>query len=139
MLQEISYGIIPLQKHSGEWWVLLVQHKKGFWAFPKGHAEPGETPRETAIRELCEETGLIPELFLSEQTLAETYIFQRNGQPVQKKVLYFLAQVHGELVLQTSEVLEGCWIKLIDAVSKISFPESKVICLRAIQMLELSR
>ncbi len=30
----------------------------GLWAGPSGHAEPGETPEETATRELFEETGV---------------------------------------------------------------------------------
>ncbi|MCK9486684.1 MAG: NUDIX domain-containing protein [Dehalococcoidia bacterium] len=30
----------------------------GRWALPSGHMEPGETPAETAARELLEETGV---------------------------------------------------------------------------------
>ncbi len=33
-----------------------------FWEPPGGGIEPGETPRQAAVRELCEETGLSPEL-----------------------------------------------------------------------------
>ncbi len=32
----------------------------GFWSVPGGLQDPGETPRETAIRELHEESGLRP-------------------------------------------------------------------------------
>jgi len=37
----------------------------GRWAVPSGHAEPGEAPEETAVRELFEETGVraTPERF----------------------------------------------------------------------------
>ncbi|MFY1634790.1 NUDIX domain-containing protein [Solwaraspora sp. WMMB335] len=31
------------------------------WCVPGGHCEPGETPEQTAFRELAEETGLRPE------------------------------------------------------------------------------
>lgn len=45
--------------------VILVQRGKdpnrGFWGFPGGHVELGETLQDAAIRELCEETGVIAE------------------------------------------------------------------------------
>lgn len=48
----------------GEGRVLLVHHTYGRlnWELPGGGAEPGETPDETAARELLEETGLRAEL-----------------------------------------------------------------------------
>ncbi|PYE28655.1 ADP-ribose pyrophosphatase YjhB (NUDIX family) [Rhizobium sp. PP-F2F-G20b] len=49
---------------------LLVRRSKPpsaeMFAFPGGRAEPGETPAQTAVRELLEETGITgsaPELF----------------------------------------------------------------------------
>ena len=37
--------------------VLVVKQTSGFYGFPKGHVEIGETEKETAIRETKEETG----------------------------------------------------------------------------------
>ena len=46
--------------------VLIVKNKPdptrggdGYWGFPKGHLEEGETPIQAAIREVQEETGFI--------------------------------------------------------------------------------
>lgn len=38
--------------------VLLIQDSKNRWTIPKGHIEPGETAKQTAIREIGEEAGL---------------------------------------------------------------------------------
>ena len=37
---------------------LLIQDIKGRWTVPKGHVEPGESYRQTALREITEEIGL---------------------------------------------------------------------------------
>jgi ADP-ribose pyrophosphatase YjhB (NUDIX family) len=38
--------------------ILLIGDIKKRWTIPKGHIEPGETARQTAIREIGEEVGL---------------------------------------------------------------------------------
>jgi 8-oxo-dGTP pyrophosphatase MutT (NUDIX family) len=38
--------------------VLLLQRKRGYWYFPGGGIEPGETVEDCAIRETMEETGI---------------------------------------------------------------------------------
>ena len=38
--------------------ILLIEDSKNRWTIPKGHIEPGETAKQTAIREIGEESGL---------------------------------------------------------------------------------
>lgn len=42
--------------------VLMVEHRWRGWVAPGGTVEPGETPREAAVREVAEETGVSVEL-----------------------------------------------------------------------------
>ncbi len=64
-MSEVHYGagVIVENDDNG---VLLVQEGKekveGLWNIPSGGHEPGETIRETAVRETKEETGLKVEL-----------------------------------------------------------------------------
>jgi 8-oxo-dGTP pyrophosphatase MutT (NUDIX family) len=54
-----SGGIIfRRNKQSGKLEILLIQDAKNRWTIPKGHVEPNEEPKQTAEREIQEETGL---------------------------------------------------------------------------------
>jgi putative (di)nucleoside polyphosphate hydrolase len=48
------------------------------WQMPQGGIDPGETPREAALRELREETGIVPELV---EVVAETEDWLRYDLP----------------------------------------------------------
>jgi 8-oxo-dGTP pyrophosphatase MutT (NUDIX family) len=54
-----SYGIVPVafQDDGAPLYLILRAYRN--WDFPKGGAEPGETPLQAAERELAEETGIL--------------------------------------------------------------------------------
>jgi 8-oxo-dGTP pyrophosphatase MutT (NUDIX family) len=132
MRQEESFGIVPFSKRQGRWEVFLIQHRGGrYWGFPKGHAEPNETPFEAASRELKEETNLECVRLLSEKPLHEQYWFQIEGKRVFKKVTYFAAEVSGEVQLQKTEINDGVWVPFPDAIEKVTHPEGKAILTEA--------
>src|SRR6201995_1675508 len=53
-----SGGIVFRHDKDGKVEILLMQDAKNRWTIPKGHVEPGEEPKQTAEREIREETGL---------------------------------------------------------------------------------
>ena len=59
MKVEKSCGAVVFKQTNDRRYYLLVQQKEGFWAFPKGYIEEGETEEKCAEREVEEETGLI--------------------------------------------------------------------------------
>lgn len=122
---EHSYGIIPLRRRDRLWETLLVKHRKGHWAFPKGHQDPDETPQETASRELYEETGLRVTRLFPLEPLKEFYIYKLEGGLIEKSVTYFLAEVEGEVRLQTEEIETFSWVSLQEAARLATFPEAK--------------
>lgn len=136
-MNEVSCGIVPLRKIDAEWHVLLVKHRSGnHWSFPKGHQIKGETAKETALRELDEETGLTVEKFLFAEVLVENYQFVRKGTTVSKSVIYFIAEVSGEINLQCAELLEAKWVLLREAEQLITYSESKNVCRKVLLRIE---
>lgn len=126
MHTECSFGIVPLQKKNGAWQVLLIKHLlSNHWGFPKGKPIDGELPKESAIRELKEETALDIVKFLSDDALSEKYKFIRNGVLIEKSVTYFLAEVTGEVVFQKEELSAVKWVLLSDAEKEVTFKENK--------------
>jgi bis(5'-nucleosidyl)-tetraphosphatase len=122
-----SCGIIPLIKNGGEWKVFLIQHRnyEQYWTCPKGGVELGETPEMTAIRELKEETGLEVQRFLQKEPLLEEFYWVNKGEKQLKRVLFFIAEVKGQVHLQNQEIVHGEWVPLSQAVARIAHPEGK--------------
>jgi bis(5'-nucleosidyl)-tetraphosphatase len=118
-----------------DWQALLIQHHAGHWSFPKGHAEGGESPLETAGRELKEETNLEIVRTLLDNSLSEEYSFKRDGHLVHKKVTYFVAEVTGDLRLQDDEIEEASWLSLDQLEGRATFEEAKRLCRRLQQTL----
>lgn len=128
-MKEESFGIIPLRQNK-KWQVFLIQNKNGaHFGFPKGRKSLAEDPKKAAKRELKEETNLDVIKFLEDGEFEESYTFVRDGQKIKKTVKYFLALVKGDIKLQSEEISDGFWIDLEKAHDKVTFEESKKICL----------
>lgn len=132
---DISYGIIPLRKSSHGWEALLVYQSNGFWGFPKGHPDKGETPQKTADRELFEETGYRVKKILSENEFKESYFFMYEGKRIHKTVIFFAAEVEGEACEPNDEILETRWIPLKKADELLTYPQAKQIAQDVLKLL----
>lgn len=80
---------------------------RGFWNFPGGSVEEGETPREGAARELQEEAGLE----VSPDTLEDLGVLHKNGLTIH---FFITDDFSGDVVLnEESDKYE--WIDLDEA------------------------
>lgn len=131
---DISYGVIPVRRNKGGEWEVFVIHQfsgrvgNAYWTFPKGHVEGDENPKETATREVLEETGLRVESFLSDQLFTSEYTFVVRDTTIEKTAAYFVATVStNEAVLQVEEVQAARWVSLPDAEELLDFPASRTL------------
>ena len=110
MEKEISCGAVVINEKNE---ILLVKTVKGYYGFPKGHMEKGETKLETAIREVKEETNIDIEIVDSKEFLLSYEM--DNG--VFKDVVLFLAKpVTKEVKRQEKEISDIKWV-YIDRVN----------------------
>lgn len=104
---EKSCGAVLYCRQGNEIMYLLIrQHGRDFFGFPKGHVEGEETERQTALREVQEEVGLAVSLHPSWRRQIEYPLPQKPG--ITKIVVFFLAQFAPSSVIriQPSEVAE---------------------------------
>lgn len=89
--------------------LVLLQRGSHTWSIPKGHREPGETPQQTAMREVWEETGLAVSLCADFGVEVQYPLPAVPGS--QKTVVLFLAvDTDGELTLREEEICEARWV-----------------------------
>ena len=92
---------------------LLMRHPTRY-DLPKGHVEPGESERDSALRELQEETGIGPEdvCIDAEFRFETSYRIPASAQspPVQKSVVIFLGRLLRDVEIQTSEHSGFLWV-----------------------------
>lgn len=98
----------------------------GFWVFPKGHLDPGETPEGAALREVWEETGIRAEIV---GPLPPTQYVNAKGE--HRKVLWFLMRGEGEVRLEEG-MSGGGWFSVEEALDLLAFPED-------VRLLEVAR
>lgn len=87
--------LLMTQTHPPEF--LLMRHPKR-WDLPKGHREPGESDRETALREMEEEIGVPADAVTLDpdfqfQLEYEVTYTKRPGEVFLKQVTYFLGSI----------------------------------------------
>ncbi len=99
------------------------------WCLPKGHIEKGETPQETAVREIHEETGIVGEVVDSIATI--DYWFTGTTHRVHKLVHHFaLRYVSGNLSVlgdPDHEAEDAIWVNFNELNAILSYPNERKV------------
>ena len=95
------------------------------WDHPKGHPEPGETPRDTAAREIREEGGV--EVHFIGDFLQERSWILPDGRG--KDVGYFLGEKLAEVPTggPEGEILDTTWLSYGEARERITWDSGRSV------------
>ena len=131
MEREFSAGGVLVRTIRGRTMLAAIRPrgKERVWALPKGHIDEGESPAETAMREVREETGV--EGRLVEKLGDIRYVYtanwdERKGERIFKVVSFFLLRAGrgriGEIdEAMQIEVAEARWLPLDEAPRLLSY------------------
>jgi 8-oxo-dGTP pyrophosphatase MutT (NUDIX family) len=135
---EISAGGVVVRRGEHGWETCLVRVGNA-WSLPKGIVEAGESPEQTALREISEEIGIpLDRLRLRGSLPASEYAYRRDGRLVFKRVDHFLVEVPPgtQASPQAGEIDEVAWVPLAGAAARITYRDLRAALDAAVRQLE---
>lgn len=123
-------------KKSGDVEILLIQDAKDRWTIPKGHIEEGETAKETAGREIGEETGLTDITVMS--WLGKIHFrYRRQQSLVLMTTQIYLVHAHANShKLKKEEWMNGIgWFNVHEALDMIEYEDIGKLILLAMKKI----
>lgn len=104
----VSAGALIYQIKNKKIQILLSLKKDGNWYIPRGKREKKENLKETAIREVKEETGLKVSL-LGKISIEKVFFWSKEkNKPIHKTIHYYLARYRGSHKIK---IQDPNWIK----------------------------
>ncbi len=130
VLREPTAGGIVYRKKANKVEILLIQDAKDRWTIPKGHIEEGEEARDTAKREIQEETGLT-KLRVLNWLGKINFQYRRSHSLVLMTTDIFLVEALGDTdKLKPEDWMNGIkWFSTNEALDKIEYEDIEKIIL----------
>ncbi len=138
MEREFSAGGVLVRKIQGRAHLAAIRPQgkpEGTWVLPKGNIDPGESPAETAVREVLEETGVRGRIV--EKLGDVKYTYTRPGGVRVFKIVsfYLLAAGRGRIgeigEAMRVEVAAARWLPLAEAPRALAYGGEKEMAAKA--------
>ncbi|MEZ0293860.1 MAG: NUDIX hydrolase [Solirubrobacteraceae bacterium] len=128
----MSYGGVVVR--GDEMIVIVPRGRRRVLGLPKGGPMEGETPEQTAAREVREETGITARV--RERLGQVDYTYRRGGRNVAKTVHFYLCLFEaGDTADHDHEVDDARWMPLREARRRLSYPGERAMVERALSVL----
>ncbi|MCX8033863.1 MAG: NUDIX hydrolase [Thermodesulfovibrio sp.] len=114
--------------------ILLIATNNGkVWALPKGLIEKDEEPKEAALREIKEETGVDGKII--DEVGVISYWFVLKNEKYFKRVKYFLVEYISGDINPDREVDTAQWFTPEEALKKLTYKNDKEILKKALEKI----
>lgn len=119
--------------------ILLIQDAKDRWTIPKGHIEEGESAKDTAEREIREETGL-QDMRVMNWLGKINFRYRRQQSLVLMTTDIFLVHAEGDTdKLKKEDWMNGIkWLPANEALDKIEYEDIGKIILLGLKKIRQS-
>jgi 8-oxo-dGTP pyrophosphatase MutT (NUDIX family) len=141
--REFSAGGVLVRTIRGRTMVAAIRPRgrATVWALPKGRVDDGESPAETAVREVREETGV--EGRLVEKLGDVRYVYTaswKGGERIFKVVSFFLLCAGRGRINEIDdamriEVDEARWLPLAEAPKLLSYDGERAMAAKALERI----
>jgi len=116
--------------------ILLIQDIKDRWTIPKGHIEPGENARQTAEREIQEETGLKKMKVMNWLGKINFRYRRFNSLILMTTHIYLVQALDDTNDLQKEDIMNGVkWMSTADALEAIEYEDIGTIILLGLKKI----
>lgn len=115
----------------------MVQDARDRWTIPKGHVEEGENTRQTALREIAEETGLT-DVVLKSWLGKNNFRFRRQNSLILMVTHIYLAEARSNTDnLVPEDWMNGIkWFAAEDAIKESAYENVSILMELAIKRIK---
>ncbi|HEX2487410.1 MAG TPA: NUDIX domain-containing protein [Nitrososphaeraceae archaeon] len=99
---------------------LLLRNRRGYWGFPQGHKEEGETEIQTLFREVYEETGINYLNILSFIGRIRYSFFKGEGVKSRKEVSFYYATTSIRDITLSNEHDDFIWTTFSESLTYLN-------------------
>jgi 8-oxo-dGTP pyrophosphatase MutT (NUDIX family) len=119
----VSSGAVIYKIEDGQIFICLIERTdREVWGLPKGTIANGETPEQTATREVEEETGLKGEIVERLGSIDYWFYWKPEKARYHKTVHFFLMKyVSGDTASHDWEVKTAQWFPIEEATARMSY------------------